>query len=153
MVEHLLLILALCLCDSKCPYLVVVVVYLLSHVWPFATPWTVACQAPLSWDFPGKNTGVGCHFLFQRIFWTLGLNLHCLHWQAGSLPSEPPEKPCPSLRVGSNLKFVAFQEYEPTGPAFMIGSELGLVEMLQIMESDVVRPACWKTKNTGCKLS
>ena len=28
-----------------------------------ATPWTVACQAPL-WDSPGKNTGVGCHFLF-----------------------------------------------------------------------------------------
>ena len=31
----------------------------------FATPWTVACQDPLSWDFPDKNTGVGCHFLFQ----------------------------------------------------------------------------------------
>ena len=28
---------------------------------------TVACQPPL-WDFPGKNTGVGCHFLFQSIF-------------------------------------------------------------------------------------
>ena len=26
------------------------------------TPWTVAHQAQ---DFPGKNTGVGCHFLFQ----------------------------------------------------------------------------------------
>ena len=26
--------------------------------------WTVACQAPL-WDSPGKNTGVGCHFLLQ----------------------------------------------------------------------------------------
>ena len=26
------------------------------------------------WDFPGKNTGVGCHFLFQRIFLTQGLN-------------------------------------------------------------------------------
>ena len=22
-------------------------------------------RAPLSWDFPGKNTGVGCHFLHQ----------------------------------------------------------------------------------------
>ena len=32
-----------------------------------ATPWTVARQAPLSWDFPGKNTGVGCHSL-QGIF-------------------------------------------------------------------------------------
>ena len=27
------------------------------------TPWTVACQAPLSMDFPGKNTRVGCCFL------------------------------------------------------------------------------------------
>ena len=38
---------------------------LLSHfspVWLCATPWTVAHQDPL-WDFPGKNTGVGCHFL------------------------------------------------------------------------------------------
>ena len=24
------------------------------------------------WDFPGKNTGVGCHFLLQRIFQTQG---------------------------------------------------------------------------------
>ena len=29
-----------------------------------ATPWTVARQAPLSWDSPGKNTGVGCHAIF-----------------------------------------------------------------------------------------
>ena len=27
------------------------------------------------WDSPGKNTGVGCHFLFQRIFPTQGSNL------------------------------------------------------------------------------
>ena len=33
-----------------------------------------------SWDFAGKNTGVGCHFLLQGIFPTQGLNpglLHC----------------------------------------------------------------------------
>ena len=35
-----------------------------------ATPWTVARQAPLSMDSPGKNTGVGCHFLLQGIFLT-----------------------------------------------------------------------------------
>ena len=29
------------------------------------TPWTVACQAPLSMDFPGKDPGVGCHLLLQ----------------------------------------------------------------------------------------
>ena len=41
------------------------------------------------WSFPGKNTGVGCHFLLQAIFPTQGLNLHLLcllHWQANSLP-------------------------------------------------------------------
>ena len=32
-----------------------------------ATPWTVAHQPPLSWDFPGNNTGVGCHFLLHYI--------------------------------------------------------------------------------------
>ena len=42
------------------------------------------------WDFLGKNTGVGCHFLHQGIFLTLGLNpclLHCkwilYHWATG----------------------------------------------------------------------
>ena len=41
------------------------------------------------WDFPGKNTGVGFHFLLQGIFptqrWNLSL-LCLLHWQADSLP-------------------------------------------------------------------
>ena len=30
---------------------------------------------PLSMGFPVKNTGVGCHFLLQGIFWTWGSNL------------------------------------------------------------------------------
>ena len=38
------------------------------------------------WDSLGKNTGVGHHALLQRIFLTLGSNLHLLHWQADSLP-------------------------------------------------------------------
>ena len=38
---------------------------LLSRVRLFATPWTVAYHAPLSMGFPGKSTGVGCHFLLQ----------------------------------------------------------------------------------------
>ena len=35
----------------------------LSHSRLLATPWTEAYQAPLSMDFPGKSTGVGCHCL------------------------------------------------------------------------------------------
>ena len=31
------------------------------------------------WDFPGKNTGMGCHFLLQRIFPTKESNLGLLH--------------------------------------------------------------------------
>ena len=41
------------------------------------------------WDFPGKNTGVSCHFLLHGIFPIQGSNLHlqCLvHFQADSLP-------------------------------------------------------------------
>ena len=55
-------------------------VKLLSRIRLFATPQTVARQAPPSWDFPVKNTGVGCHFLLQGIFLTQGSNpglLHC----------------------------------------------------------------------------
>ena len=39
-------------------------------------PWTVACTRLLHpWDFPGKNTRVGCHFLLQGVFPTQGSNL------------------------------------------------------------------------------
>ena len=57
----------------------------LSRVRLFVTPWTVACPHGLyparllcPWDFPGKNTGVGCHFLLQGIFLTQGSNLGLL---------------------------------------------------------------------------
>ena len=43
-------------------------------------PWTVAHRLLSPWDFPGMNTGVGCHFLLQKIFPTKGSNpgfLHC----------------------------------------------------------------------------
>ena len=47
-------------------------------------------------DSPGKNTGVGCPALLQRILLTQGSNpclLRLLHWQACSLPVAPPGKP------------------------------------------------------------
>ena len=36
--------------------------------------------------FPGKETGVGFHFLLQEIFPTQGSNLNPVRWQLGSLP-------------------------------------------------------------------
>ena len=52
-----------------------------SHVRLFATPWSVTHQDPLSMEFSGKNTGVGCHFLLQGIFLTQGLNPGLLYWR------------------------------------------------------------------------
>ena len=40
----------------------------LSRARLLATPWTAAYQAPPSMDFLGKSTGVGCHCLFQGLF-------------------------------------------------------------------------------------
>jgi len=51
---------------------------LLSRAQLFTIPRTMVLQAPLSMDFLGKNTGVGCHTLLQGIlhnmsnFWTFG---------------------------------------------------------------------------------
>ena len=57
---------------------------MLSHfscVQLFVTPWTVAHQAPLPWDSPGKITGVGYYALLQDIFPTQGSNLDFLHYR------------------------------------------------------------------------
>ena len=50
-----------------------------------ATPWTVACQAPLSMGFSRQEHWMDCHFLLQGIFPTLGLNPSLLHWQVDFL--------------------------------------------------------------------
>ena len=67
-----------------------------SHVRFSMTQWTVAHQAPLSVDFPGKNTGLGCHALFQGSFPAQISNrslLYLWHWQADSLSTMPSGKP------------------------------------------------------------
>ena len=59
----------------------------------FATPWTVAHQRPHPWNSPGKNMGVGCHFLLQGIFPTQGSNMGFLHCRQTLFLFEPPRKP------------------------------------------------------------
>ena len=47
----------------------------LTLLWPHGLqPAKLLCP----WDFPGKNTGVGCHFLLQGISLTQGLDLRLL---------------------------------------------------------------------------
>ena len=70
----------------------------LNHVRLFGTPWTEACQAPPSTDFPGKNTGVGCHFLLQGIFQAQWSNLGLWQEPPGSVVES--ESTCQCRRHG-----------------------------------------------------
>ena len=58
-------------------------------------------------NFPGKNTGVGCHAGLQGIFPAQGLSpglLCLLRWQVGSLPLAPRGKPMDLECTQLNLK-------------------------------------------------
>ena len=54
----------LCVCAQSCQTL--------------ETPQTIVHRLLYLWDFPGKNTAVGCHFLLQGIFLIQGSNVHFL---------------------------------------------------------------------------
>jgi len=68
-------------------YYYCVCVHSLTCVKLLATSWTH--QAPLSMKLPGKNTGMGCHFLLQGLFLTQGVSCigrqilyYCTTWEA-----------------------------------------------------------------------
>ena len=61
----------------------------LSCIWPFWDLGLSLTRLLCPWDFLGKSTAAGCHFLLQGIFLTQRWNthlLHLLHWQVDSLP-------------------------------------------------------------------
>ena len=70
------------------------------------------CRPPgsflCSWDFPGKNNGVGCCAFLQGIFPTQGSNLcllHLLGLQVDSLPLGPPGKPPTTRQESTNRHY------------------------------------------------
>ena len=97
-------------------------VCVLSCIWLFSTPWTVARQAPSPWDFSGKNTGVGCHFLLHGIF--LGNEPGSYHTRPRPHSSlawvgkcSSPNSPCPDI--------LPFTFHPPFGMAFLWPLHLG----------------------------
>ena len=60
-----------------------------SYAWLFAAPWIVHARFLCPWKFPGKNTGVYCHFLLQGLFPDPGI--------------EPVSLASPALAVDSPL--------------------------------------------------
>ena len=67
------------------------------------TPWTAAHQASPSLDSPGKNTGVGCHFLLQC------MKMKCESEVAQSCPTLCDPMDC--RLPGSSVMGFSRQEY------------------------------------------
>ena len=67
-------------------------VKLLSHVQLFATPWTVACQAPLSMGFSRQEYWSGVPFPSPGNLPNPGIKPRSPALQADALSSEPPDK-------------------------------------------------------------
>ena len=57
------------------------------------SPWTVACQAPSSMEFPRQEYWSGLPFPSLGDLPNPGIKPASPALQAGSLPSEPPGKP------------------------------------------------------------
>ena len=65
----------------------------LSCVQLFVTPWTIACQAPLSMGFSRQEYWSGLPFPSPGDLPNPGIEPRSPALQADSLPSEPPGKP------------------------------------------------------------
>ena len=65
----------------------------LSHVWLFAIPWTVGCQAPLSTEFSRQEYWSGEPFPSPGDLPNPGIKPRSPSLQEDSLRSEPPQKP------------------------------------------------------------
>ena len=70
------------------------------------------------WDFPGKHSAVGCHFLLPGILSTPRLKPHLQHWQADSLPLSQLGSPVTQL----------------SGPEFFTKLSMGIVQGRDVRE-------------------
>ena len=74
----------------------------ISPVWFFVAPWTVAHQALLSMEFSRQEHWSWLPFPTLGIFLTQESNPHAecfLHWQVDSVPPVPPGKPAPHFKL------------------------------------------------------
>ena len=84
--------------------------------------------------FPGKSTGVGCHFLLQGIFLTQGLNPGLLHCRWILLPSEAPGKHLWSLISDLCFRGIYFKlmAVEHGGAWYMVHTWWSMWSMVQL---------------------
>ena len=124
---------------------------MLSRDQPFCNPMTLACQAPLSMGFSGKNTGMACHFFLQGIFLTQGSNPRSpclLHRQAGSLPSDPPGEHLASYFSRKNFGGKHLIFCERTIASALHQQSFGIAPVLRLAP----RPFPWASNKTQLRL-
>ena len=90
------------------------------------------------WNFPGKNAGVGCHFLLQGNFLTQGLNLCLLLWQADCVPLCHLKSPVYYMKSESESHSVVSDSLRPHGlfsPWNSLGQNTGVssLSLLQVI--------------------
>ena len=112
----------------------------LSHIWP-CNPMCSPPGSSVHEDSPGKNTGVGCHFLLQGIFLGQGSNPQLLHWQVDFLTTEPPRKSKGSSQKSWSSSGCLCFSHSPQHPlASPAGSPFNLFP-----EPDPLSHHCWPT--------
>ena len=97
------------------------------------------------WDFQGKNTGVGCHFLLQGNFLTQGLNpglLHCRQTlyhlsHEGSLDSILKNG---DITLPTKVRLVKAMVF----PVVMYGCESWTVKKAERQRIDAFELWCWR---------
>ena len=80
-------------------------------------------------DSPGKNTGVGCHFLLQGIFPTQGSNLDFLHYRQILYYLSHQRNPRYSLRTGNSYFFISSRVVN----LYLLKSDVAVFENSQML--------------------
>ena len=115
----------------------------LNPVWLFAT--TRLLQP---WDFPGKNTGVGCHFLLQETFPTQGLNPglhHCRQMLFSLSHKGSPGARAPGMLRLQNPKLTPSLKYLYFQPAYSFRADWprNLLRLSSVMRE--IFPSLWSS--------
>ena len=83
-----------------------------NSLWPYGLwPTRLLCL----WDFPGKSTGVDCHFLFQGIFPTQGSNPGLPHCRQTLNRLSHQESPTIGEGGGNSLQYSCLENFMDRG--------------------------------------
>ena len=100
----------------------------LSHVRLLATPWLQLTRLLRPWDFPGKNTGVGCHCLLHYCLYHLPIYL----------------KLSASVQFSYSVMADSLQPHDCSTPAFPVHHKLPAFAQTHVQGhqvSDAIQPS------------